>query len=141
MLAPLNSPQQSNGTCQLPAPWTNDLLAMNCNVSREPLHLVMTTGTLHHRVMGNNQPKNKPNSTITQDIFFWVVIPCTDVHNKFHAARLSQLSWKLKVHHCHHKSLLLDPILQVTFSQSMSLQLILILTPSYAQCISVHLIL
>jgi hypothetical protein len=37
---------------------------MSCSVSREPLHLAMTTETLHHRVKGSNQPTNKPNSTV-----------------------------------------------------------------------------
>lgn len=60
-----SSPQRSSETCQLPVLSTNYLLlAMSCSVSKEPLHLVMTTETLHHRVTGSNQPTDKPNSTI-----------------------------------------------------------------------------
>jgi hypothetical protein len=46
------------------------LLAMSCSVSKEPLHPVATTKTLHHKVMENNQPTNKPNSTVTQNVPF-----------------------------------------------------------------------
>lgn len=71
MLALLSSPQQSSETCQLPVPLTNYLLlAMSCSVSKEPLHPVATTKTLHHKVMENNQPTNKPNSTVTQNVPF-----------------------------------------------------------------------
>jgi hypothetical protein len=65
MPALLSFPQQSSETCQLPFPWTNYLLqAMSCSVSGEPLHPAATRETLHHTVMGNNQPTNGTNGTV-----------------------------------------------------------------------------
>jgi hypothetical protein len=68
MPALLSFQQQSSETCQLPFLWTNYLhQAMSCSVSGGPLHLAMTRETLHHRVMGSNQPKNSTNSTVNTE--------------------------------------------------------------------------
>lgn len=91
MPAPLSFPQQSSETCQLPFLWTNDPhQAMSCSVSGGPLHLAMTRETLHHRVMGSNQPTNRKNSTVNTQK--------TPLYITFHKQSISLKSFEM-LHH------------------------------------------